>query len=224
MKESTEVKMRAEAQIAERVRTLVYRYPALAPLGAEIRGACELLVTAFEAGRKLLVCGNGGSAADADHIVGELMKSFVLRRALAPELREKLVGQDTEMGARMAESLQQGLPAIALTQAHSLISAFANDADPALIYAQQVLGYGAAGDVFWGISTSGNAKNVVHAAVAARALGLKVIGMTGEGGGALAKFCDVRLAVPERETYKVQELHLPIYHAICLAVEASIFS
>jgi D-sedoheptulose 7-phosphate isomerase len=224
MNESEEEKMRAEARTAEHLRILVSRYPALAPLNGEIRRGCELLIDAFEAGRKLLVCGNGGSAADADHIVGELMKGFVLRRAVAPVLCEKLIAQDAEMGARMAKSLQQGLPAIALTQASALLSAFANDVDPALVYAQQVLGLGAAGDVFWGISTSGNAKNVLHAAVAARALGLKVLGMTGEGGGMLAKFCDVCIAAPERETYKVQELHLPIYHTICLAVEAALFS
>lgn len=216
--------MTADGKTAGIVAGLLARYPALAPLGEGISGACGLLIESFASGGKLLVCGNGGSAADADHIVGELMKGFVLRREVGADLRDKLITADPGMGPRLALSLQRGLPAIALTQAAALISAFANDADPCLVYAQQVLGYGAPGDVFWGISTSGNAKNVLHAAVAAKALGLRVLGLTGEGGGELAKFCDLLLAVPERETYKVQELHLPVYHAICLAVEAAFFS
>jgi D-sedoheptulose 7-phosphate isomerase len=203
---------------------LIDRYPLLAPLSGELGRACGLLIAAYGAGAKLLVCGNGGSAADADHIVGELMKGFVLRRTVPSDLRRKFVAADPEMGARMAESLQMGLPALSLAAHTSLLSAFANDVDPMLVYAQQVLGYGVAGDLFWGISTSGNSKNVLHGAVAARALGLKVIGLTGEGGGKLARFCDVLLAVSERETWKVQELHLPIYHAICRAVEAACFS
>jgi D-sedoheptulose 7-phosphate isomerase len=216
--------MKAEGTTDGIVAGLLARYPALSPLGDGIRAACALLIEAFAAGRKLLVCGNGGSAADADHIVGELMKGFALRRPLGPELRDKLITADPAMGARLGESLQGGLPAVSLAQATALISAFANDVDPVLVYAQQVLGLGAAGDVFWGISTSGNAKNVLHAAVAARALGLRVIGLTGEGGGELARFCDILLAVSERETYRAQELHLPVYHAICLAVEAAFFS
>ena len=215
--------MRGESETRIHVDELVLRYPALLALAPKIIAACALLVEAFAAGRKVLVCGNGGSAADADHIVGELMKGFVLKRELPPELRSKLVAQDAEMGGRLALSLQRGLPAISLTQHTALSTAFANDADSALAFAQQLLGYGVAGDVFWGISTSGNARNVLHAAVTARALGIKVLGMTGQGGGALAKFCDVCLSVPERETYKVQELHLPVYHAICLAVEATFF-
>jgi D-sedoheptulose 7-phosphate isomerase len=215
--------MRDDEETASRVDELVARYPVLGALGAEIRRACGLLIGAFRAGRKLLVCGNGGSAADADHIVGELMKSFVTPRPLAPALREKLVAVDRELGSLLAQSLQVGLPSIALTGHAALSSAFGNDVDSALIYAQQLLGYATPGDIFWGISTSGNAKNVLNAAVAARALGLTVIAMTGSGGGALAKYADILLAVPERETYKVQELHLPVYHTICLAVEAAFF-
>jgi D-sedoheptulose 7-phosphate isomerase len=216
--------MNGEGKNTIYVDGLAHRYPALAPLGGEILGACELLIEAFRAGRKLLVCGNGGSAADADHIVGELMKGFILKRPCGPSLRASLAAADPAMGARLAERLQMALPAIALTQHSALSSAFANDADPELVFAQQLLGYGVAGDVFWGISTSGNSRNVLHAAVLARVLGLKVIGLTGRGGGALAKLSDVIIAVPEVETYKVQELHLPIYHAICMAVEASFFS
>ncbi len=215
--------MEGEQYTAVIVNTLVSRYPSLAPLGDEIRRACEMLIGTFADGKKTLICGNGGSAADADHIVGELMKGFVSRRAVPQELRAKLIAQDTEMGGRVAESLQMGLPAIALTQHAALLTAFANDVNPASVFAQQVLGYGVEGDMFWGISTSGNSKNVVYAAITARALGLKVIGMTGSGGGALAKYSDICLSVPEQETYKVQELHLPIYHAICLATEHAFF-
>ena len=216
--------MRGEAETRIHVDELVLRHPALFALAPEIRAACALLIEAFASGHKVLVCGNGGSAADADHIVGELMKGFVLKRELPPELRGRLVAQDAEMGGRLALSLQGALPAIALTQHPSLSTAYANDVDSALAFSQQLLGYAVAGDVFWGISTSGNAKNVLHAAVTARALGLKVLGLTGQGGGALTKSCDICLAVPERETYKVQELHLPVYHAICLTLEATFFS
>jgi len=208
---------------APRLRELVARYPSLAKLEAEIGRAISLLVSTYEAGGKLMVCGNGGSAADSDHIVGELMKSFVAKRPLAPALRERLVAVDAELGARLAGSLQVGLPAIALNGHSALSSAFSNDVDPHLVYAQQLLGYAKPGDVFLGISTSGNSKSVLNAAIAARALGLKVIALTGEGGGELAKKADILLAAPERETYKVQELHLPIYHTICLAVEAAFF-
>jgi D-sedoheptulose 7-phosphate isomerase len=193
-------------------------------MAEDIRAACVLLVERFEAGGKLLVCGNGGSAADAEHIVGELMKGFVRARPIGPDLRVKLEAVDPVMGRRLAASLQSALPAIALTGHPSLSSAFANDVDPALVFAQQVLGYGLAGDVLLAISTSGRAVNVLHAAVAARALGLKVIALTGEGGGELAALCDLCLRVPERETWKAQELHQALYHAICLAVEAAFFA
>jgi D-sedoheptulose 7-phosphate isomerase len=201
---------------------LLGRYPALAPKGDEFFRAALLLVEAYRRGNKLLVCGNGGSAADADHIVGELMKSFVVPRPLPEELRNKIIRTDSEQGPRIADSLQLGYPAIALTQHTALISAYANDADPALVYAQQVLGYGREGDVFFGISTSGNSQNVVAAAITAKALALKVIGLTGAGGGKLRAYCDVCIDVPEKETYKAQELHLPVYHGLCLAVEKTL--
>jgi D-sedoheptulose 7-phosphate isomerase len=201
---------------------LLERYPALKPRGDAFCRAAALLVEAYRRGNKLLVCGNGGSAADADHIVGELMKSFVIKRPLPEELRDKLLRTDPELGRRMADALQVGYPAIALAQHSALVSAYANDADPVLVYAQQVLGYGKEGDVFLGISTSGNSKNVLAAAIAARALGLGVIGLTGAGGGKLRSWCDVCIDVPETETYKVQELHLPVYHGLCLAVEKTL--
>ncbi|MDR1249617.1 MAG: SIS domain-containing protein [Treponema sp.] len=201
---------------------LVERYPALKPKAEDFFRAAVLLIEAFRQGKKLLICGNGGSAADADHIVGELMKSFVVKRPLPEELRNRILQTDPERGPRIADLLQVGYPAIALTQHTALISAYANDADPVLVYAQQVLGYGREGDVFLGISTSGNSPNIVDGAIAAKALGLKVIGLTGAGGGKLRAYCDVCVDVPEKETYKVQELHLPVYHGLCLAVEKSL--
>lgn len=202
---------------------LVHSYPNLAGMKESVRKAAGLLVSAFAGGGKLLICGNGGSAADADHIVGELMKSFVLPRHLDQGRRASLVTQDEIGGAKLAERLQGALPAIALTQHTALATAFSNDVDPELVFAQQVLGYGRKGDVFWGLSTSGNSRNVLYAAMTARAAGIPVIGMTGKDGGALASRCDVLIAVPELETYKVQELHLPIYHTLSLIVERVFF-
>jgi D-sedoheptulose 7-phosphate isomerase len=201
---------------------LIERYPVLNPKGDEFFRAASLLVEAYQQNKKLLICGNGGSAADADHIVGELMKSFTVPRPLPEELRRKIIQADQELGPHIADTLQVGYPAIALTQHTALISAYANDADPSLVYAQQVLGYGNEGDIFLGISTSGNSQNIIAGAITARALGLRVIGLTGAGGGKLASYCDVCIDVPERETYKVQELHLPLYHSLCLAVEKTL--
>ena len=186
------------------IQELVKRYPVLDAVKDQIEEAYKILETCYENGGKLLIAGNGGSAADSDHIVGELMKGFVKRRPVSAELAKKLQG---------------GLPAIALTNHAALSSAFANDVDGMLSYAQQVNGYGKAGDVFLGISTSGNAENVMYAAVTAKAKGMKVIGLTGKTGGKLAKIADVAIIVPEQETYKIQELHLPIYHALCLMLE-----
>ena len=186
------------------IQELVKRYPVLDAVKDQIEEAYKILETCYENGGKLLIAGNGGSAADSDHIVGELMKGFVKRRPVCAELARKLQG---------------GLPAIALTNHAALSSAFANDVDGMLSYAQQVNGYGKAGDVFLGISTSGNAENVMYAAVTAKAKGMKVIGLTGKTGGKLAKIADVAIIVPEQETYKIQELHLPIYHALCLMLE-----
>ncbi|MDR0602599.1 MAG: SIS domain-containing protein [Treponema sp.] len=201
---------------------LVERYPVLKPLAGAFFRAAGLLSGAYAGGKKLLVCGNGGSAADADHIVGELMKSFAVSRPLPEEMKRKIREADPETGEYIAGRLQRGYPAIALTQHGALISAYANDEDPSLVYAQQVAGYGTPGDVFLGITTSGNSRNVTAAAVTAKALGLTVLGLTGEGGGKLKAHCDICLAVPARETYKVQELHLPVYHSLCLAVEKTL--
>ena len=175
---------------------------------------------AFNAGGKLLVCGNGGSAADAEHIVGELMKGFRRKRPLPAALCARLAA----CGAGgLADRLQGALPAIALTGASPLATAIGNDLDGVLCFAQQVLGYGRSGDVFLGLSTSGNARNVVAAARVARALGLRTMALTGRDGGVLANVVELAVKAPATETYLVQEMHLPIYHALCAAVEEGIF-
>lgn len=198
---------------------LIRRYPALSSIQEEIEKAYKVLVECFENGGKLLIVGNGGSAADSEHIVGELMKGFVKRRPVDDAMRAALIGVDSERGAALAEKLQGGLPAIALTAHTALSTAFANDMDPVMCYAQQVNGYGKPGDVFLGISTSGNAENVMYAAVTAKAKGMKVVALTGKDGGKLAKISDVAMIMPEQETYKIQELHLPVYHVLCLMLE-----
>ena len=200
-------------------QTLFDRYPELESCAAEIYAAGELLLNAARSGNKILLCGNGGSAADADHITGELLKSFCKKRPIAGELAEKLKALDPAAGADLAAKLQGGVPAIALTNHIALSTAFGNDVDPTLAFAQQCHVYGKEGDVFWGITCSGNAKNVYSAALVAKARGLRLIGMTGQGGGKLKSICDVCICVPRQETYQVQELHLPVYHALCLYVE-----
>ena len=198
---------------------LIKRYPILERVREDIEAVYGILERCYENGGKLLIAGNGGSAADAEHIVGELMKGFVKRRPVTEEMKEALEKADPVRGKELSEKLQGGLPAIALVDHAALSTAFANDVDGMLSYAQQVNGYGKAGDVFLGISTSGNAENVMYAAVTAKAKGMKVIGLTGKTGGKLAKIADVAIIVPEQETYKIQELHLPIYHALCLMLE-----
>ena len=205
------------------IQELVKRYPVLDAVKDQIEEAYKILETCYENGGKLLIAGNGGSAADSDHIVGELMKGFVKRRPVSAELAEALKQADPERGAELAKKLQGGLPAIALTNHAALSSAFANDVDGMLSYAQQVNGYGKAGDVFLGISTSGNSKNVLYAAVTAKAKGLKVIGLLGRDGGRIRGYCDTAIVVPEQETFKIQELHLPVYHALCLMLEEYFF-
>jgi D-sedoheptulose 7-phosphate isomerase len=204
-------------------KRLLERYPALGPCAAEITAASDMLLKAAKEGGKYLICGNGGSAADADHITGELIKSFCKKRPIEKNLVENLLKLDAESGAVLAEKLQAGIPAISLSFHNALSTAFANDVDPNLVFAQQCQVYGKPGDVFWGISTSGNAKNVYYAALTARAAGLKVLGLTGQSGGKLKSVCDICICVPCTETYEVQELHLPVYHALCLYIEDSLW-
>ena len=198
---------------------LIKRYPILERVREDIDVVYGILERCYENGGKLLIAGNGGSAADAEHIVGELMKGFVKRRPVTEEMKEALEKADPVRGKELSEKLQGGLPAIALVNHAALSTAFANDVDGMLSYAQQVNGYGKPGDVFLGISTSGNAENVMYAAVTAKAKGMKVVGLTGKDGGKLAGIADAAVIVPEMETYKIQELHLPVYHALCLMLE-----
>lgn len=198
---------------------LIKRYPILERVREDIEVVYGILERCYENGGKLLIAGNGGSAADAEHIVGELMKGFVKRRPVTEEMKEALEKADPVRGKELSEKLQGGLPAIALVDHAALSTAFANDVDGMLSYAQQVNGYGKPGDVFLGISTSGNAENVMYAAVTAKAKGMQVVGLTGKDGGKLAGIADAAVIVPEMETYKIQELHLPVYHALCLMLE-----
>lgn len=207
----------------EQLNLLIERYPKLEVCKEDIRKAYELLETAYQKGRKLLVCGNGGSASDSEHIVGELMKEFKLKRKVYSEHAAALKAIDPEFGQVLADNLQGALPAISLTGHSSLQTAYMNDAVPELVFAQQVNGYGKEGDVLLGISTSGNSKNVLYAAVNAKAKGLKVIGLTGSKENKLMKFADVCIRVPETETYKIQEYHLPVYHCLCLMLEEKFF-
>ena len=198
---------------------LIKRYPVLAPVKKDILAAYEILRDCYERGGKVLIAGNGGSSADCEHMVGELMKGFVKRRPVSPEFAAALKDADPARGEALAAGLQGGLPAIALTGHASLSTAFLNDVDGTMTYAQQLYGYGKPGDVFIGISTSGNAGNVMYAVTVAKAAGIAAIGLTGRDGGELAKACDVAIIVPEKETYKIQELHLPVYHTLCLMLE-----
>lgn len=198
------------------------RHPEFGAIKEEILAACGLLLDTYIHGGKLLVCGNGGSCADADHIVGELMKGFLLRRPL-PETERTAFGRFGPAGKAVAGKLQRGLPAVSLCAHAALMSAFENDVDPALVYAQQAYAYARPGDLLIGISTSGNAENVRAAAMAAGARGAKVIALTGSGGGELAPLADCAIRAPERETYRVQECHLAIYHFLCAYVESELF-
>lgn len=207
------------------LETLINRYPALEVCREQIAGAYALLEACFSEGRSLYVCGNGGSCADAEHIVAELMKAFKRARKCPASFAEKLLEIDPERGARLALNLERGLPAMALNAHPALCTAYQNDVEGGgeLIYAQQLYVHGQKGDVLMGISTSGNARNVMYAAVTARALGMKVIGLTGKDGGALGRFADVSIKVPETECYKIQELHLPVYHCLCLMLEETFY-
>jgi D-sedoheptulose 7-phosphate isomerase len=183
---------------------------------ADVEAAFVMLRDCYRAGGKLLLCGNGGSASDAEHWAGELLKGFARLRPLSGDERAGLP-------VEMASKLQGALPAIPLTGFPSLATAFGNDVDPSLTYAQLVWGLGKPGDVLVGISTSGNARNVCAAMEVARVRGLHSIGLTGAGGGRLALLADLCLRVPAVETYRVQEYHLPIYHCLCLMLEDEFF-
>lgn len=210
-------------RLQKHIDLLVSRYPELSVCEKDIIKAYEILEDSYSHDGKLLIAGNGGSAADSEHIAGELMKRFKIPRAVPEAFKEKLIAVDSERGEELSRNLERGLMAIPLVAHEALSTAYINDVDGLGVFAQQLYGFGRAGDVFLGISTSGNSKNVMSATVVARALGIKVIGLTGQSGGELAKVSDVAIKVPATETYMIQELHLPVYHCLCLMLEDRFF-
>jgi len=200
---------------------LIINHPALSACLDSIKLAAEALITCYENGGKLLLCGNGGSAADCEHIAGELLKGFAKKRPLPDNLREKFT--EAGGGADFIGNLQGALPAISLTGHVSLSTAFANDVNPDFTFAQQLYGLGNPGDVLIAISTSGNAKNVINAVITAKVKDVGTVGLTGWDGGKLAELCDITIKAPADETYRVQEYHLPVYHALCRIVEERFF-
>lgn len=206
-----------------KLNRLFERYPMLEECRESIFAAAEAMISCYENGGKLMVCGNGGSAADSLHVVGELMKGFVLPRKLTEEMCAKIRSVAPEHADYLIGNLQGAMPAISLVSEVGLSTAYSNDQAPDLVFAQQVLGQSRKGDVLLGITTSGNSANVLYAADIAHALGVCVVGMTGQKGGKMAGVSDVCIKVPSNETYEIQEYHLPVYHALCLALEAHFF-
>ncbi len=212
-----------DIKLDKHIELLLERYPVLNKVKQDIIDAYLVLEECYKKDNKLLIAGNGGSAADSEHIAGELMKRFKNFRPIPVELANKLKEIDPIRGEKLAYNLEQGLMAIPLVAHEALSTAYINDVDGLGVFAQQLYGFGRPGDVFLGISTSGNSKNIINAAIVARALEIKVIGLTGANGGELARMSDVVIKVPENETYMVQELHLPVYHCLCLMLEDYFF-
>lgn len=212
-----------EKRLEKHIDLLIERYPKLEVCKEDIISGYELLEECYTKGGKLLIAGNGGSAADSEHIAGELMKRFKTPRPIPNELKEKLVEIDPVRGENLSKNLERPLMAIPLVAHEALTTAYINDVDGLGVFAQQLYGYGKEGDVFLGISTSGNSKNIMNATVVARALGLEVLGLTGKSGGELNEVSNICVKVPETETYMIQELHLPIYHCWCLMLEDYFF-
>ena len=202
---------------------LLKRYPSLAEIKDDITKATDAIISCYEKGGKVLLCGNGGSCADCEHIVGELMKGFLKLRPISEDKKVEMKANSPIIDDEILSKLQCGLPAISLPSMTALNSAFCNDVDPELIYAQPLMALGNKGDILIAISTSGNSKNVFGAVKVAKALGVTVIGLTGKTGGKLREHSDICICAPETETFKIQELHLPIYHYICAEVEAHFF-
>lgn len=209
--------------VRNELNDLVKRYPQLDVCQKDIEKAYLLLEEAYDNGRKLLIAGNGGSAADSEHMAGELMKRFKVARPIEDSFAEKLKEIDVERGSRLAKNLERPLRAVPLTSHIAITTAYMNDADATGVFAQQMLGFADEGDVFLAISTSGNSENIISACVVAKAMGVKIIGLTGEKESLLDRYSDVCIKVPETETYKVQELHLPVYHCLCLMLESNCF-
>jgi D-sedoheptulose 7-phosphate isomerase len=207
-----------------RIEQLISAYPDIAACAADIQSAFEILRSCYHNGAKILTCGNGGSAADAEHIVGELMKGYLLRRPVPAAMHTKLLNKGPQEGEYLAAHLQGALPAISLVSQNSLISAIANDTAADMIFAQQVYGYGHEGDTLIGLSTSGNSRNVILAMQAANALGLHTLAFTGPTGGTLKAVCEVCICVPGESTPAIQERHLPIFHVLCAMLEEEFFT
>ena len=212
-----------EQRLMKHIDLIVKRYPILEQVKDDIIAGYLVMEECYENGGKLLIAGNGGSAADSEHIAGELMKRFKIPRPVSSEFADKLKAIDPIRGESLAKNLECGLMAIPLVAHEALTTAYINDVDGLGVFAQQLFGFGRPGDVFLGMSTSGNSKNIISATVVARALGIKVIGLTGAKGGELAEVADVVVKAPETETYMIQELHLPIYHCWCLMLEEKFF-
>ena len=212
-----------EERLYKYINTLIERYPKLEGVRQSIIDAYLIMEECYENRGKLLIAGNGGSAADSEHIAGELMKRFKIQRPVSDEYAQRLMEIDSERGRELAKNLECSLMAIPLVAHEALSTAYINDVDGYGVFAQQLFGFGRKGDVFLGISTSGNSKNIMNATVVARASGIKVIGLTGANGGELAMVADAAVKVPETETYMIQELHLPIYHCWCLMLEDRFF-
>lgn len=216
--------MNKEYNAGRFIDDLITRYSSLSESREQIEKSAALLIETVEKGGKFLICGNGGSSADADHIVGELMKGFLHKRPLSGSQKAALIEAGGDTGKQIGDLLQQAIPAVSLSTQTALNTAFQNDVDPSLAFAQQVIGLGNSGDLLWGLSTSGNSGNVVAAAVAAKAMGMNTLAMTGGKGSRLSEICDVCIMVNERETYKIQELHLPVYHTLCIILEDYFFA
>ena len=209
-----------QEKLKKHIDLLITRYPKLASIRQKIEDAYEVMEECYRNGGKILIAGNGGSAADSEHMAGELMKRFKIPRPVEDDFAERMKAIDPVRGVELAKNLERSLMAIPLVAHEALTTAYINDVDGLGVFAQQLYGFGRPGDVFIGISTSGNSKN---ATVVARALGIKVIGLTGAAGGELAGVSDVAVKAPETETYMIQELHLPIYHCWCLMLEDAFF-
>lgn len=212
-----------DTRLQKHIDLLIERYPVLESVKQSIIDAYLIIEECYENDGKLLIAGNGGSAADSEHIAGELMKRFKIARPVSNEYAKKLIEIDSKRGLELAKNLEKSLMAIPLVAHEALTTAYINDVDGLGVFAQQLMGFGRRGDVFLGISTSGNSKNIMNATVVARASGIKIIGLTGMTGGELAKVADVAIKVPEIETYMIQELHLPVYHCLCLMLEDKFF-
>ena len=207
----------------EILNTLIQNTPILENCRSSINAAYDIIVKCYELGSKILICGNGGSASDSEHIVGELMKGFILKRPINKKTRNKIISFFPEDGTYLADNLQGALPAISLVSQTSISSAFINDVAPDMVFAQQVFGYGMKNDVLIGLSSSGNSPNVVNAIKVGKSIEIQCIAMTGEKDSFMSSICDITIKAPSQETYRIQEYHLMIYHALCAMIESRFF-